>query len=131
MVNKIILIGYVGKDPELKNTPGGQAVAAIRLATSRSWNDRQSGQRKEETEWHDIEAWGKAAEACGEYVKKGTRLYVEGRIRTDHWEDKQSGQSRSRVKVVAETLRFLGKSSGKAETQPADEPAVDNGPSAA
>ena len=98
MVNKVILLGYVGKDPDLRNTPGGQAVASIRLATSRSWSDRQSSQRKEETEWHDVEAWGKSAEACGEYVKKGSRIYVEGRIKTDHWEDKQSGQKRSRLK---------------------------------
>jgi len=123
MVNKVILVGYVGKDPETRKVNGSQSVASIRLATSRSWNERPSGERKEETEWHDVEVWGKMAEACGEYVRKGTRLYVEGRIKTDHWEDKERGQKRSRVKIVADAVRFLGKASGKAESQPADEPA--------
>ena len=108
MVNKVILIGNLGKDPEVRYTQGGQAVANLRIATSRSWTDKQSGQRKEETEWHDVEVWGKQAEQCGEYLAKGRQVYVEGRLKTDKWQDKQSGQERSRVKVVADSVRFLG-----------------------
>ena len=108
MVNKVILVGNLGKDPEVRYTSGGQAVATLRIATSRSWTDKASGQRKEETEWHDVEVWGKQAEQCGEYLAKGRQVYVEGRLKTDKWQDKQSGQDRYRVKVVADTVRFLG-----------------------
>jgi single-strand DNA-binding protein len=108
MVNKVILIGNLGKDPEVRYTAGGQAVATLRIATSRSWTDKASGQRKEETEWHDVEVWGKQAEQCGEYLAKGRQVFVEGRLKTDKWQDKQSGQDRYKVKVVAEGVRFLG-----------------------
>jgi single-strand DNA-binding protein len=112
MVNRVILVGNLGKDPEVRYTSGGQAVANLRIATSRSWTDKQSGQRKEETEWHDVEVWGKQAEQCAEYLSKGRQVYVEGRLKTDKWQDKQSGQERSKVKVVAETVRFLGGGAG-------------------
>jgi single-strand DNA-binding protein len=108
MVNRVILVGNLGKDPEVRYTSGGQAVANLRIATSRSWTDKQSGQRKEETEWHDVEVWGKQAEQCGEYLAKGRQVYVEGRLKTDKWQDKQTNQERSKVKVVAENVRFLG-----------------------
>jgi single-strand DNA-binding protein len=108
MVNRVILVGNLGKDPEVRYTSGGQAVANLRIATSRSWTDKQTNQKKEETEWHDVEVWGKQAEQCGEYLAKGRQVYVEGRLKTDKWQDKQSGQDRYRVKVVAETVRFLG-----------------------
>ena len=112
MVNKVILVGNLGKDPEVRYTSGGQAIASLRIATSRSWTDKQSGQRKEETEWHDVEVWGKQAEQCGEYLSKGRQVYVEGRLKTDKWQDKQTGQDRYRVKVVADTVRFLGGGGG-------------------
>jgi single-strand DNA-binding protein len=108
MVNKVILIGNLGKDPEVRYTSGGQGVANLRIATSRSWTDKASGQRKEETEWHDVEVWGKQAEQCGEYLAKGRQVFIEGRLKTDKWQDKTSGQERTRVKVVAENVRFLG-----------------------
>jgi len=108
MVNKVILVGNLGKDPEVRYTSGGQAVANLRIATSRSWTDKQSGQKKEETEWHDVEVWGKQAEQVGEYLAKGRQVYVEGRLKTDKWQDKTSGQERSRVKIVADSVRFLG-----------------------
>ena len=114
MVNKVILIGNLGKDPEVRYSSGGQAVANLRIATSRSWTDKQSGQRKEETEWHDVEVWGKQAEQCGEFLSKGRQVYVEGRLKTDTWDDKQSGQKRSRVKVVADSVRFIGGGGGGA-----------------
>jgi len=122
MVNKVILVGNLGKDPEVRYTSGGQAVANLRIATSRSWNDKQSGQRKEETEWHDVEVWGKQAEQCGEFLAKGRQVYVEGRLKTDKWQDKQSGQDRFRVKVVADTVRFLG-GGGRGAARPAPEEA--------
>jgi single-strand DNA-binding protein len=112
MVNKVILVGNLGKDPEVRYTSGGQAVASLRIATSRSWTDKQSGQRKEETEWHDVEVWGKQAELCGEYLAKGRQVYVEGRLKTDKWQDKQSGQERYRIKIVADSVRFLSSGGG-------------------
>ena len=126
MVNKVILVGNLGKDPEVRYTSGGQAVANLRIATSRTWNDKQSGQKREETEWHDVEVWGKQAELCGEYLAKGRMVYVEGRLKTDTWQDKQTGQDRYRVKVVADTVRFLGgRGTGRA---PADEAGTPPGP---
>ena len=121
MVNRVILLGFVGKDPEVWYTPGGQAVASIRVATARGWTDRDSGQRKTETEWHDVEVWGKRAEACGEHLGKGSRVYVEGRIKTDVWKDKHTGEERSRVKIVADLVRFLGRS-GHRESTAVDAP---------
>ncbi len=108
MVNKVILVGNLGKDPEVRYTQGGQAVANMSVATSRSWTSKQSGKREEETEWHSVEAWGKLAELCGEHLEKGRQVYVEGRLKTETWEDKKDGSKRSRVKVVAENVRFLG-----------------------
>ncbi len=125
MVNKVILVGNLGKDPEVRYTSGGQAVANLRIATSRNWTDKQSGQKREETEWHDVEVWGKQAEQCGEYLAKGRQVYVEGRLKTDKWQDKQSGQDRYKVKVVADTVRFLGGGAGArggANRPHADEP---------
>lgn len=107
MVNKVILVGNLGRDPEVRQA-GGQTVAILRLATSRSWIDKRSGQRKEEREWHDVEVWGRLGELCGQYLAKGRQVYVAGRLKTDRWNDKQTGQDRHRVKVVAELVQFLG-----------------------
>ncbi len=107
MVNKVILVGNLGRDPEVRQA-GGQTVAILRLATSRSWIDKRSGHRKEEREWHDVEVWGRHGELCGQYLAKGRQVYVAGRIKTDRWKDKQTGQDRHRVKIVAELVQFLG-----------------------
>ena len=107
MVNKVILIGFLGADPELKHTSQGIAIAVLRVATSRRWADKD-GERREETEWHDVEVWGKQGEAAGEHLGKGRHVYVEGRLKTDVWTDKQSGQRRYRTKIVAEQVTFLG-----------------------
>ena len=128
MVNKVILVGNLGKDPEVRYTSGGQGVANLRIATSRSWTDKQSGQRKEETEWHDVEVWGKQAEQCGEYLAKGRQVYIEGRLKTDKWQDKQSGQDRYRVKVVADTVRFLGGGGAGGGARPSRPPDEMGGP---
>jgi single-strand DNA-binding protein len=107
MVNKVILVGILGRDPEMRQA-GGQTVAILRLATSRSWIDKRTGQRREECEWHDIEVWGRQGELCRQYLAKGRQVYVAGRLKTDRWKDKQNGQDRQRVKVVAELVQFVG-----------------------
>lgn len=109
-VNKVILIGNLGADPEVRFTPGGQAVANFRIATSESWTDKQ-GQKQERTEWHRIVVWGKLAELCGEYLKKGRQCFVEGRLQTREWQDKE-GKKNWTTEVVAREVTFLG---GKGE----------------
>jgi single-strand DNA-binding protein len=104
-VNKAILIGRLGKDPELRYTPGGQPVANFTLATSERWNDK-NGQRQEKTEWHNIIAWGKLAELVNQYLKKGRAAYVEGRITTRSWDDRD-GNKKYRTEIVANQVQFL------------------------
>ncbi len=105
-VNKAILIGNLGADPEVRFTPGGQAVANFRIATSESWKDKE-GNKQEKTEWHRIVVWGKLAELCGEYLKKGRQAYVEGRLQTREWTDKE-GKKNYTTEVVANQVTFLG-----------------------
>lgn len=105
-VNKVILIGNLGADPEVRFTPGGQAVANFRIATSESWQDK-NGQKQERTEWHRIVVWGKLAELCGEYLKKGRQCYVEGRLQTREWMDKENRKNYT-TEVVANAVTFLG-----------------------
>jgi len=105
-VNKVILIGNLGADPEVRFTPGGQAVANFRIATSETWNDK-NGQKQERTEWHRIVVWGKLAELCGEYLKKGRQCYVEGRLQTREWTDKENRKNYT-TEVVANSVVFLG-----------------------
>jgi single-strand DNA-binding protein len=112
-INKVILIGNLGADPEVRFTPSGQAVANFRIATSESWNDKTSGQKQERTEWHRIVVWGKLAELCGEYLKKGRQCYVEGRLQTREWTDKE-GKKNYTTEVVANTVQFLGGGGGGA-----------------
>jgi len=105
-VNKVILIGNLGADPEVRFTPGGQAVANFRIATSDTWTDK-NGQKQERTEWHRIVVWGKLAELCGEYLKKGRQCFVEGRLQTREWTDKE-GRKNYTTEVVANGVTFLG-----------------------
>ena len=111
-VNKVILIGNLGKDPEVKFTPSGVPVAKFSLATNENYKDKASGEWKERTEWHNIVAWQRLAEIVGEYVKKGSKLYIEGRIQTSSWEDKQSGEKKYRTEIIANDLVLL---SGRGE----------------
>lgn len=106
-VNKAILIGNLGADPEVRYTPGGQAVCNFNIATNERWISKQSGQPEERTEWHRIVVWGKQAEHCKEYLAKGRPVYIEGRLQTRKWEDRQ-GQTRYTTEIVAQTVRFLG-----------------------
>lgn len=113
-VNRVILIGNLGADPELRNA-GGTAVADLRLATSRCWTDK-GGAAKEETQWHRVVVWGKQAESCAKYLAKGRQVYVEGRLQTREWSDKE-GNKRQTTEVVAEQVQFLGGRGGDAPAQ--------------
>src|SRR5579864_6413845 len=106
-VNKVILVGNLGKDPEVKYTPSGTPVAKFSLATNENYKDK-SGQWQERTEWHNIVAWQRLAEIVGEYVKKGSKLYIEGRLQTSSWDDKETGQKKYKTEIVAHELVLLG-----------------------
>lgn len=105
-VNKVILVGRLGKDPEIRSTPGGTSVAKFSLATDDRYTDK-NGEKQERTEWHNIVAFSKLAEICGQYLKKGKLVYIEGSIRTDSWDDKESGQKRYRTEIVANQMQML------------------------
>src|SRR6476620_6234294 len=105
-VNKVILVGHLGADPDMRYTPSGQGVCEMRIATSESWNDK-NGQRQERTEWHRIVVWGKRAEGCSKYLSKGRQIYVEGRIQTRSYDDKD-GNKRYITEIIAADVQFLG-----------------------
>jgi len=121
-VNKVILVGNLGADPETRYMPSGDAIANIRLATTFRWKDKQTGENKEETEWHRIVFRGRLAEIAGEYLKKGSPVYVEGRIRTRKWQDKE-GQDRYTTEIMADNMQLLGSRAGAGEPVTAREPA--------
>ena len=106
MINKVILVGRLGKDPEMRSTPQGSSVVRFTVATDEKFTDR-AGEKQERTEWHNITAWGKLAEICGQYLRKGKLVYIEGSIRTDSWDDKESGQKKYRTEIVANTMKML------------------------
>jgi single-strand DNA-binding protein len=107
MINKAIIVGRLGKDPEIRYTPGGLAVANFSVATSEKWKDKQSGEMKEQTEWHRIVAWSRLGEICGQYLNKGSLVYIEGRIQTRDWQDKE-GNKRYTTEIVANIMKMLG-----------------------
>ncbi len=111
-VNKVILVGNLGQDPEVRYTSGGAAITKISIATSDSWKDKNTGQMNERTEWHNVTFFGKLAEIAGEYLKKGSQVYVEGKLKTDKYQDKQTGQDRYSTGVVVDgfngVLQMLG-----------------------
>jgi single-strand DNA-binding protein len=116
-VNKVILVGRLGQNPEVRYTPSGAAVANFSIATHEAWQDK-SGQKQERTEWHRIVVWGKTAENCNQYLTKGRQVYVEGRLQTRQWQDKE-GQTKYTTEVQAQTVQFLG----SVGTGPGDRPA--------
>jgi single-strand DNA-binding protein len=109
--NKVILVGNLTRDPELRYTPKGMAIAKVGLAINRNWTS-ESGEKKEEVTFVDVDIFGRTAENVAQYMKKGRPILVEGRLRLDQWDDKQTGQKRSRLGVVAETVQFLGSAGG-------------------
>ena len=114
-VNKVILVGRLGQDPEIKYTPSGAAVCNFTLATSESWADK-SGQKQEKTEWHRVVVWGKLAELCNQYLAKGRQAYLEGSLQTRSWDDKQ-GQKRYTTEINARTVQFLGGNASAGQSQ--------------
>jgi single-strand DNA-binding protein len=113
-VNKVILVGNLGADPETRAMPSGATVSNIRLATSESWRDKTSGEQQERTEWHRVVLFGRLGEIAAEYLKKGSQVYIEGSLRTRKWQDKQSGQDRYSTEIVASEMQMLGGRGGGA-----------------
>jgi single-strand DNA-binding protein len=106
-INKVILIGHLGADPETRAMPSGMTVANMRLATTESWKDKQSGEQQERTEWHNVALFGRLGEIAAEYLRKGSQVYIEGRLRTRKWQDKE-GRDRYTTEIVANEMQMLG-----------------------
>lgn len=111
-VNKVILVGNLGKDPDVRYMPSGSAVTNVTIATSESWKDKQSGEKQERTEWHNVVFFNRLGEIAGEYLKKGSKVYVEGSLRTRKWQDKNSGQDRYTTEIVASEMQMLDSKGG-------------------
>jgi single-strand DNA-binding protein len=122
-VNKVIVVGNLGRDPETRYMPDGAAITNVSVATSFQWTDKASGEKKEETEWHRVVFRGRLAEVAGEYLKKGSQVYVEGRLRTRKWQDKE-GQERYTTEIMATEMKMLGSRAGSGE--PRGEPAMES-----
>ena len=116
-VNKVILVGNLGKDPDMKYTASGAAIANITVATSESWNDKQTGEKQEKTEWHRVVFFRRLAEIVGEYLRKGSQVYIEGKLQTRKWQD-QNGQDRYTTEIVANEMQMLGGRAGDAGARP-------------
>ena len=121
-INKVILVGNLGKDPETRYMPSGKAVTNFSIATSESWKDKQTGEQKEQTEWHNIVMYDRLAEIAAEYLRKGSQVYVEGRLRTRKWQDKE-GRDRYTTEIIANEMQMLGgRGGGGAGTESRSEP---------
>ncbi|NYT75982.1 single-stranded DNA-binding protein [Alcaligenaceae bacterium] len=107
-VNKVILVGNLGRDPEVRYSPDGAAICNVSIATTSAWKDKASGERREETEWHRVVFYNRLAEIAGEYLKKGRSVYVEGRLKTRKWQDKETGADRYSTDIVADQMQMLG-----------------------
>ncbi len=125
-VNKVIIVGNLGRDPETRYLPSGEAVTNISVATTDTWKDKASGEKKEATEWHRISFFGRLAEIAGEYLKKGSQVYVEGQLRTRKYQDKETGKDRYSTEIRADVMQMLGSRAGAGE--PRGEPRTDTGP---
>ncbi len=126
-VNKVIVVGNLGRDPETRYMPDGAAITNVSIATSYQWTDKASGEKKEETEWHRVVFRGKLAEVAGEYLKKGSQVYVEGRLRTRKWQDKE-GQDKYTTEIMADRMQMLGSRAGAGEprSEPRSEPPAES-----
>ena len=128
-VNKVIIVGNLGRDPETRYLPSGEAVTNISVATTESWKDKASGEKKEATEWHRISFFGKLAEIAGEYLKKGSQVYVEGQLRTRKYQDKETGKDRYSTEIRADRMQMLGSRAGAGV--PSDESGGESAPRSA
>ena len=117
-INKVILIGNMGRDPEIRYTPTGTAVATVSIATSEAWKDKQSGQLQERTEWHRVIFFSRLAEIVGEYLKKGSKIYIEGRLQTSTWN--KNGEQKYRTEIIAQDILLLGTGNGNGNGSHAD-----------
>ena len=130
-VNKVILIGNLGKDPDVRYMPSGRAVANVTIATNESWKDRNTGEKQERTEWHNVVFYSPLAEIVGQYLRKGSSVFVEGRLQTRKWQDKTSGQDRYTTEIIANEMKMLGgRGGGSAGSAPfpGEEPEMDSAP---
>jgi single-strand DNA-binding protein len=126
-VNKVILIGNLGKDPEVRYTASGSAMANITVATSESWKDKQTGENVERTEWHRIVFYQRLAEIAGEYLRKGSKVYIEGRLQTRKWQDKTTGQDRYTTEIIGDNMQMLdSKGAGTGASSSFEKPAAAN-----
>lgn len=129
-VNKVILVGNLGADPEMRYLPNGDPVATLRLATTDSWKDKQTGEKKEATEWHRVVLWRKLGEIAGQYLKKGAQVYIEGSLKTRKWQDKE-GQDRYTTEIVGDSMKMLGsRPAGDKPAHSESTPAQNSAPSA-
>lgn len=129
-VNKVIIVGNLGRDPEVRYTPDGASIANVTIATTDTWKDKATGEKKEATEWHRVVFFGKLAEIVGQYLKKGRQVYVEGALRTRKWQDKE-GQERYTTEIVANEMKMLGSREGMSDAPPRDASGAANRPAAA
>jgi single-strand DNA-binding protein len=131
-VNKVILVGNLGKDPEVRYSPNGSAMANVTIATAESWKDKQTGEKQEKTEWHRVVFFNRLAEVVGEYLKKGSQVYIEGRLQTRKWQG-QDGQDRYTTEIVANEMQMLGSRSGGGGTSDwsSQQPAQNSAPAQA
>ena len=129
-VNKVILIGNLGKDPDVRYMPSGKAVANVTIATNESWKDRNTGEKQERTEWHNVVFYSPLAEIVGQYLRKGSSVFVEGRLQTRKWQDKTSGQDRYTTEIIANEMKMLGGRGGAGGSAPfpGEGPEVDSTP---
>jgi len=118
-VNKVILVGRLGRDPEVRYTPSGVTVATFSIATSDEWKDKDTGQKQERTEWHRIVAWRRLGEICGEYLRKGKQVYIEGKLQTRSWDDRD-GNKRYTTEIVAQNMQMLDSANMQMRTEPGD-----------
>ena len=125
-INKVILVGNLGRDPEVRCTQAGAAVATLAIATSDSWRDKNTGEQREKTEWHRVSLFGKLAEVAGEYLHKGSQVYIEGQLQTRKWQDQQSGQDRYTTEIVVQSyngvMQMLGGKSNQQQNNAVSEP---------
>ncbi|OHC65078.1 MAG: single-stranded DNA-binding protein [Rhodocyclales bacterium RIFCSPLOWO2_02_FULL_63_24] len=129
-VNKVIIVGNLGRDPEVRYTPNGDSITNVTIATTDTWKDKATGEKKEATEWHRVVFFGKLAEIAGQYLKKGRQVYVEGALRTRKWQDKE-GQERYTTEIVANEMKMLGSREGMSDAPPRDSSGGGNRPAAA
>ncbi len=122
-INKTIIVGNLGQDPDTRYLPSGSAVTNISVATSESWKDKQTGEQKDRTEWHKVTMFGRLAEIAAEYLRKGSQVYIEGKLQTDKWQDKD-GNDRYTTKIIANQMQMLGSRQGQTQSAPSSKPAA-------